>query len=102
MSTNVPKNFATIKRLIETGGITRFGEIFDHIKPTPVYRAMGMNYRRFKRIQDKPPLYELGELLQLAKVFKVDEKVLIDLAYKQILVDRELAKKGKSTVTKKK
>lgn len=85
------KRYISVKSLIETGRIVDFREIFEYIPRKVVYKDLGVNYSRFKRLLDSTDLFTLQELITLAGLFEVDARAFIELAFAQYEKD----KKGK-------
>jgi hypothetical protein len=74
-----------IKVLIEAGKITSIQDIFTYIPKTIVYKDLGINFNRFDRAIIDPSIFRLAELKELAKMFNMDPRKMIDLAYMQSL-----------------
>ena len=89
------KRYTAVKSLIETGGIKSFREIFDYIPRKVVYKDLGVNYSRFKRLLDYPDLFTLRELITLSGLFSIDAKIIIDLAFTQCENDKKAKRKNR-------
>jgi len=85
--------YTTIKVLIESGHIKCIRDIFQYIPKTVVYRDLGINFNRFDRAIRDPSIFRLAELRELAEMFRVDAKKLIDMAYEQSLTVKYRQKK---------
>lgn len=83
------KRYAATKVLIESGHIQTFRQIFDHIPRSVVYSDLGINYTRFKELLSNTARFTLQELIILGKLFEMDAKTLIDMAYDQFLTDQK-------------
>lgn len=79
------KRYDTIKILIESGHIQSIRDIFQFIPKTTVYRDLGVNFNRFDRAIRDPSIFRLAELRELAELFGIDAKKMIDMAYEQSL-----------------
>jgi len=87
------KRYSAIKVLIQAGHITSFRQIFDHLPVSLVYKNLGMNYTRFKKLINNTPLFTMAELIRFANLLDMDPKIIIDLSYQQYLDDLKTKKK---------
>lgn len=87
------RRYKAVKKLIETGEITAFGEIFDFVPKTVVTLDFGTNHSTFKKLKENPDLFTLRELKTLASFFEIDPKLLIDLAYNSSISDKRSTRK---------
>lgn len=88
------KRYKTVKLLIESGGITLFSEIFDHIPVTTMAKFLGSNHARMTVYRDDPNLLTFGKVLLLASYFEVEEAKMLELTHKQIQENRKKRKRG--------
>lgn len=88
------KDYETIKLLIQGGQIETFMQLFNHIAPSVVYKDIGVNYNRFKRMLNHPDEFTMKELITLSTNIDCDAKIIIDLAYSQYLSNKATRKKG--------
>jgi|ADGO01.1.fsa_nt_gi hypothetical protein len=79
------KRYQTVKLLIESGHITEFKQIFEHIPKSIVANDLGTNYTRLSKLIKHTEHIPLKDLITLSRFFGVDGRVMVDLAYKQIL-----------------
>lgn len=78
------RRYHTVKLLIESGHITEFRQIFEHIPKSIVANDMGTNYNRLTKLITHTENFSLKELITLGHFFKVDGKIMVELAYNQI------------------
>ena len=88
------KDYETIKLLIQGGQVQSFSQIFNHIAPSVVYKDIGVNYNRFKRLLNHPDEFTMKELITLSSYIDCDAKIIIDLAYNQYLTNKAAKKKA--------
>lgn len=88
------KGYETIKLLIQGGQIESFIQLFNHIAPSVVYKDIGVNYNRFKRLVNHPDEFTMKELITLSSYIDCDAKIIIDLAYNQYLSNKTTRKKA--------
>ena len=86
------RRYKAAKKLIESGDVVTFREIFDYVPKTRVTLDLGTNHTRFGKLLNNPDLFTLRELTTLASFLDIEPKILINLAYDQAISD----KKGKS------
>lgn len=79
------RRYNAIKVLIESGHIQSIQDIFQFIPKTTVYKDLGINFNRFDRAILDPSIFRLEELKELAELFDVDARKLIEMAYEQSL-----------------
>ena len=82
------RRYNTVKLLIETGHITEFSQIFEHIPKSVVANDLGTNYNRLARLITHTEQFTLEELVTLGSFFDVDSKALVDLAFNQLIRKR--------------
>jgi hypothetical protein len=85
MKSALDKRYDTIKVLVNSGHISSFRDIFNYIPKTIVYKDLHVNFNRFSRAIHNPALLTMKELMALADLFGIDAKLLIDMAYAQVL-----------------
>jgi hypothetical protein len=83
----MPKDvrYNTVKKLIQTGDIKLFRDIFDKetIAKTTVRKDLGIHNQRFNKLLDHPNKFVLDDLFRLAELLELDEKSVVDLAINQ-------------------
>lgn len=79
----IDPRYDAVRVLFEAGHIKQFPDIFIHIPKTTVYKDLGVNFNRFARAIYDPSIFKMGELKEIAELFGVDPKKLIDMAYEQ-------------------
>lgn len=84
------RRYNTVKLLIETGHITEFSTIFEHIPKSIVANDLGTNYNRLARLITHTEQFTLEELVTLSSFFEVDSKIIVHLA-----LDQHIRKKVK-------
>jgi hypothetical protein len=82
------RRYNTVKLLIETGHITEFSQIFEHIPKSVVANDLGTNYNRLVRLITHTEQFTLEELVTLSNFFDVDSKAIVDLAFNQLIRKR--------------
>jgi len=93
--------YNTIKVLIDSGHITSFPDIFNFIPKTVVYKDLQVNFNRFSKAVHNPAKLTMDELLKLAEMFKVDPRLIVDMAFKQILAVRHKGRKKRDEMISK-
>ena len=58
-----------------------------------MYQDLGVNFNRFVRAITDPAIFKLGELRELAEMFGVDAKKIVDMAYEQMAYEQALTAK---------
>lgn len=77
------KRYSTVKILIETGNVTTFADIFDHIPKTTVAADLGIHFNRMTRMIGNVNEIKTGDIFLLSTHFGIDAKVMFDLIYNQ-------------------
>ena len=77
------KRYKTVKILIETGNITTFGEIFDHIPKTMVADDLGIHFNRMARMIKSVNEIKVNDIFLFSGQFEIDAKVMFGLIYNQ-------------------
>ena len=90
---NKDRRYATVKILIQGGHVKNFHDILDVIPASIVYKDLGINYSRFKKLINNTKLFTIEELVILASFCDLEGKTLIDLAYQQYIEDKKLKRK---------
>ena len=93
---NTDHRYSFLKTLIEAGEIKELCQIIDVIPASIVYKDLGINYSRFKKLIARPKLFTLEELILLASFCKMEPKAIINLAYDQIQNDKNRRTKSKT------
>ena len=88
------KGYTTVKKLIDGKQLIDFKDMFNHVPPTAVFKDLGINHDRSKRLMKDVKGYRLEELYFLADRIGVDEKIIIDLAHAQHVADKSKKKRG--------
>lgn len=81
-------DYKVVKVLIETGHITEFRQIFDHVYKTTVANDLGIYYNRFKDLLEHVDRFSIQELYQLGRVIGIDGRKMVQLALDQFEKDR--------------
>jgi hypothetical protein len=76
------KRYSTINKLFAAREINTFNEIFDIIPPSVVSSDIHLNYYSLQKRMKDHTLFNLSELLKMAKLIGCNVQVLIDLALK--------------------
>lgn len=88
------KRYEVVNKLIKAGEIIRFEQIFDVIKPFVIQKDFGIHNYRLTSLILNPEGWKFSEAYELAALFEVDEKVMVDLIHNQYLYNKE-KRKGK-------
>lgn len=83
------KRYVTVKNLISGGYITSFGEIFDTIPKSVIYKDLGMNSIRFRSLMENVDEFLVRDLFRIAGLIGIDEKTILELMLNQFLKDRK-------------
>jgi plasmid maintenance system antidote protein VapI len=89
------KRFKTIKILIETGNITSFPEIFEHISESVVAKSLGTNYVRMLQLINSGKGFRFDDVLRLAKLCDVEPRILFNLIVEHYLNNIKAYRKNK-------
>ena len=81
--------YTTVKNLIESGYIKSFGAIFPIIPKSVVAHDLGMNNARFTKLILEVDRFTLKDIFRMARFFDTDEKVFIDLVFRQHEIDKK-------------
>ncbi|HJU45209.1 MAG TPA: hypothetical protein VJ647_00435 [Chitinophagaceae bacterium] len=87
------KRYLTVKRLIESGYIHYFSEIFDNIPPSVVARDMGFNYNRLAKLITRVDGWLLKDIYELSSMFGIEDMTMITLIHNQHLRDKKNKRK---------
>jgi hypothetical protein len=88
------KRAKTVKLLIEAKKINSLAEIFDVIPVSIVAtKALGTNYDRLTDRISNPGKFRMSEVVLLASYFEVDERVMIEIVYGQVVANRNKRKR---------
>ncbi len=88
--------YTTVKKLLVTGQIEAFRNIFDIVPKSIVARDLGMNNTRFTRLITNVNHFTMDEMINIASFIEVDGKIIIDLIWDQYLVDRKAKNKNQA------
>lgn len=86
------KKRENVKSLIEKGHIQTFREILDYYQITPLVKHLKSSHQRLTKYFNQTSLFRFSEIIEIAEYFGVDEKLMIDLVYNQILADKKTKK----------
>ena len=81
----VDPRYDAVRVLLETGHIKSFPDIFYYIPKTTVYKNLGVNFNRFSKAIYDPSIFRMEELKEIAELFGIDPKIMIDMAYEQTM-----------------
>ena len=91
MTMNKRRN--NVKVLIEKGHIHAFREILEYYPITPIVKHLKSSHQRLTKYFNDASLFRFAEVSKIADYFGVDDKLMIDLVYIQIVADKK-AKRG--------
>lgn len=77
------KRHKTVKILIETGNVTTFADIFEHIPKTTVADDLGIHFNRMARMISNVNDIKVNDIFLFSGYFEIDAKVLFELIYNQ-------------------
>jgi hypothetical protein len=77
------KRHKTVKILIETGNVTTFADIFEHIPKTTVADELGIHFNRMVGMIESVNDIKVNDIFLFAGYFEIDAKVLFELIYNQ-------------------
>lgn len=77
--------YKTVKVMIETGHITEFRQIFDHIPKSVVARDLGTNNNRMTRMITHVEQFNLHELYKISALIDIDFMKVLVLGATQFL-----------------
>ena len=75
------KRYTVIKNLLAGGYIKSFDEIFDTLPKSVLYKDLGMNSERFRKLLKHPELFILKDLFRIAALIGTEEKTIVDLVF---------------------
>ena len=78
-----------VKILIETGNVTTFVGIFEHIPKTTVADNLGIHFNRMTRMKGNANDIKVNDIFLMSAYFEKDAKVLFDLTYNQRNLPRQ-------------
>jgi hypothetical protein len=88
------KRFKTVKILIETGNVTTFADIFEHIPKTTVADDLGIHFNRMARMIASVNEIKVNDIFLFSGYFEVDAKVMFELIYNQRTPKKSIRKKS--------
>lgn len=77
------KRHKTVKILIETGNVTTFADMFEHIPKTTVADELGIHFNRMARMINNVNEIKINDVFLFSGYFEIDAKVLFELIYNQ-------------------
>lgn len=80
----IDKRYKFVGPSIKSGKITTFKEIVDLVPRKVIYKDLGVNYYRFKRLMNRPQLFTLEELMTLARLFELELPAMFNFTYGEI------------------
>jgi hypothetical protein len=78
------KRYKAVQKLIESGEIVDFDDVFQYIPRSIVAEDMGFNYRTLVGKISSPLRFTAGEIVQLANLIEIDAGVLFNAISKEI------------------
>jgi hypothetical protein len=87
------KRHKTVKILIETGNVTTFAAIFEHIPKTTVADELGIHFNRMTRIIVNVGEMKINDLYLFSGYFDIDPKKMFELIHGQ--KDKKVSKPKK-------
>jgi hypothetical protein len=77
------KRHKTVKILIETGNVTTFADVFEHIPKTTVADELGIHFNRMARMISNVNEIKVNDVFLFSGYFEIDAKVMFELIYNQ-------------------
>ncbi|MES1249605.1 MAG: hypothetical protein ABUL46_02930 [Chitinophaga rupis] len=77
------KRYKTVKILIETGNVTTFADIFEHIPKTTVANDLGIHFNRMEKMKNDVNEIKVEDIFLFSSYFEIDAKVIFELIYNQ-------------------
>ena len=77
--------YSTVKVLLDAGKVKSMKDLFIFMPKTIVFKDLGVNFNRFCRAINDPSGFRIAEIFVLADLFGVEPKVLLDIAYNDII-----------------
>lgn len=87
--------YIAAKRMVEQGDINTFNQLFSIIPKSIVAADLGTQNVRFTTLMNHIERFTLQELFMLSKLFSLDEKAILELAYNQY-TEQKRSKSGKT------
>jgi plasmid maintenance system antidote protein VapI len=79
------QRYKTVKVMIETGNVTEFQHMFNHIPKSVVAHDLGTNNNRMTRLISRVEQFTLDELHRISKLVDIDFKIFLNLAATQMV-----------------
>jgi hypothetical protein len=77
--------YKTVKVMIETGHVTEFKQVFDHIPKSVVARDLGTNNNRMTRMITHVEQFNILEVFKISGLVDIDFRILLNLVATQFL-----------------
>ncbi len=84
MGTRDPR-YDLIKPMLSEGQIESFTDVFKYIKKTVVANDMGKKVDRFTIMMEQPKKFSVGDVYEMADLFRIDVRQMFELIYKEDL-----------------
>lgn len=78
------KRYKAVQKLIESGEIVHFDDVFQYIPRSIVAEDMGFNYRTLVGKISSPLRFTAGEIIQLANLIEIDPDILFKSISKEM------------------
>jgi hypothetical protein len=78
------KRYKAVQKLIESGEIVHFDDVFQYIPRSIVAEDMGFNYRTLVGKISAPLRFTAGEIIQLANLIEIDPDILFKSISKEM------------------
>jgi hypothetical protein len=88
------RRFKIVQKLIRSGDVKLLTDIFEVIPVTTVAVALGSNWDQLTKRIKEPGIFRINEIIAMAAYFEVEEKVMIDIIYNQVLANRGKKKRS--------
>lgn len=87
--------YLSVKMLIQAGKIKTLPDLLGAVDKTPFARDVRTTPERFSRVLRNPSLWRLADIYNIARLIDVDDKVIFDIIYPEILRKKEPGTKRK-------
>lgn len=87
--------YLSIKMLIQAGEIKTLPDLLRAVDKTPFAKDVKTTPERFSRLLRNPLLWRLADIYNMARLIDVDDKLIFEIVYPEILRKKEPGTKRK-------
>ena len=88
------ERYIGVKKLIESGHITEFSQMFTYLPKTVMAHDLGTNNNRMTRLIDHAEQFTLEELSRISKLMDVSFELMVQLACRQYTNSKNYKRKA--------